>query len=68
MPVGSIHAYLRSNLLGLVAILIAPSGMVIAANTASRNSVTSKSIKNETLKGVDVRDGAPPAATSATTR
>jgi hypothetical protein len=48
--------WVRENVLGLVAIFIALSGTAYAA-TAAKNSVTSKSIRNNAVRSVDVKDG-----------
>ncbi len=50
-----VSSYLRQNVLGLVAIFIALGGVTWAAgNTAPKNSVISKSIKNGQVKKKDV--------------
>ena len=49
-----IHAYLRQNVLGLVAIFIALGGVSWAASSLPRNSVTSVQIRNGAVKGSDL--------------
>ena len=51
---GRIRSYLRSNLLGLVAIFIALGGVAWGASTVRRNTVVSKSIKNGQVKRKDL--------------
>jgi hypothetical protein len=46
---------IRRNLLGILAIFIALGGTAVAA-TVAKDTVTSKSIKNGQIKGVDVKD------------
>ena len=47
---------LRDNALGVVAITIALSAGAYAVDQAPKNSVTSKSIRNSTVKSIDVKD------------
>jgi len=49
-------AWMRQNVLGMVAIFIALSGTAFAA-TAAKDSVTSKSIRDDEVRSKDVRDG-----------
>ncbi len=49
-----ISQYLRSNVLGLVAIFIALGGVSWAATTVKKNTVVSKSIKNGQVKNADL--------------
>jgi hypothetical protein len=56
-----VGAWMRSNVLGLIAIFIALSGSAYAASVA-KNSVTSKSIKNGAVQSADVKDGGLTAA------
>jgi hypothetical protein len=53
----SIRGWIRNNITGLIAIYIALGGVAVAAHTAAKNSVTSKSIKNGQVKSADVGDG-----------
>jgi hypothetical protein len=48
------HGFMRSNVLGLVAIFIALTGSAFAVQTAEKNSVTSKSIKDGQVKNTDL--------------
>ena len=48
-----VSAYLRDNVLGLVAIFIALSGTAYAAST-----INSRDVENDSLKSVDLKDGA----------
>ena len=45
-----------ANVVSLLALFLAIGGGAYAAATATKNSVTSKSVKNNSLKGVDVLD------------
>jgi hypothetical protein len=56
MP-GRIGAYLRQNVLGLVAIFLALSAGAYAVQKAPKNSVVSKSIKDGQVKSADIGDG-----------
>ena len=50
-----VSRYIRSNILGFIAIFIALGGVSIAAGLA-KDSVKSKQIKNGQVKSVDVAD------------
>ena len=52
---GRVSSWMRGNVLGLVAIFIALTGTAFAA-TAAKNSVTSKSIKQNAVKSGDVKN------------
>jgi hypothetical protein len=52
---GGVSSWVRHNVLGLIAIFIALTGTAFAA-TAAKNSVTSKSIKNNAIKTGDVKN------------
>jgi hypothetical protein len=52
-----VQTHLRNNVIGYVALFFALTGGAYAVTHAPRNSVTSKSVKNSSLKGTDVRDG-----------
>jgi hypothetical protein len=54
---GGIGAYLRHNVLGLVAIFLALSAGAYAVQKAPKNSVVSKSIKDGKVKSADIGDG-----------
>lgn len=58
----NVSGWIRNNVLGLIAIMIALGGTAVAANMAPRNSVTSKSIKNGQVKSKDLADGGVKAA------
>lgn len=45
------------NVIALTAFVVALSGAAYAVTTAPKSSVTSKSVKNNALKGKDVKDG-----------
>jgi hypothetical protein len=46
-----------ANLISLTALIVALGGAAYAVTIAPKNSVTSKSVKNKTLKGKDIKDG-----------
>jgi hypothetical protein len=52
-----VQTHLRNNVIGYVALFFALTTGAYAVTHAPRNSVTSKSVKNSSLKGTDVRDG-----------
>jgi hypothetical protein len=54
---GRVGAYLRQNVLGIVAIFIALSAGAYAVQKAPKNSVVSKSIKKGAVKSGDIGDG-----------
>jgi hypothetical protein len=58
----SLSYYLRSNVLGLVAIFLSLTAGAYAVATAPKNSVVSSSIKNGQVKTNDLADGAVRAA------
>lgn len=45
-----------ANVVSLIALFVALGGGAYAVTNATKNSVTSKSVKNESLKGIDVRN------------
>jgi hypothetical protein len=55
---GKFSSHVRGNVYGLIAIFIALSGTSYAVSQLPKNSVTSKSAKNETFLSKDLKNGA----------
>ncbi|MDX6234312.1 MAG: hypothetical protein QOH68_3409 [Nocardioidaceae bacterium] len=52
-----VQTHLRNNVIGYVALFFALTAGAYAASHAQQNSVTSKSVRNGSLRGVDVHHG-----------
>jgi Sulfatase-modifying factor enzyme 1 len=59
---GAVSRYLRSNVLGLVAISIALGGTAYATHPGGQNTISSSDIINNEVRTEDLRDGAVNAA------